>query len=114
MFSATGERYELGIGILHHRSHLLIHFVDVRVCKRKAADRSRALDLSLEGIGDEGVDTISKGTLAAARRSDDQNLLSLADGQVDMLERRIFLRLVGEAEIRKFDERILHASARYR
>ncbi|MPM11846.1 hypothetical protein SDC9_58197 [bioreactor metagenome] len=61
----AAEGHELGIGILHHRSDLLVDRIDVRMLDIQTAYNNPALDLPAVGVRDEGVDGVTEGALPA-------------------------------------------------
>ena len=95
---------ELAVGILQHGAHHFGQAEKVQLQGVFAADCQLARGFAGVGIGDQAVDAVSKGGLAAAGGARDQNLLTLGNIQIDVIQRGLCLGCILKTEVFKRDD----------
>ena len=84
-----GEPHKLPVGILQHRADDLGKLENIQVAGFAALDLEAALDVPLVVERDQPVQAVPQGAFAAAAGTDDEDLLTGVDFQVDIMQRRL-------------------------
>ena len=97
---------ELAVRVLQDRAHHFGQVKQAQIFRVPAANGEGSRGFPRVGIGDQAVDAMGQGRLAAARRAADQDLLPLADIQGDVIQGRLRLGGVLKAEMVKGYDRL--------
>jgi hypothetical protein len=104
---ASHQAHELTIGILQHGAHGLGQLENILIACGFTLDIQFTAHFPFVGEGNQAVDAVAQGALAAAAGADNQNFFARENLQVNIIERRLRLAEVLEGEILKLDDGLL-------